>query len=155
MPARKHQPGCPKPCTKCGLVKPLSEFYLQYPKGNYHNPRCKSCCLRVAAKRRREHKDKERARARKFHQNHVEQRYQYRLRQIREKPEIEAAQRAVLKAIKRGDLIRPEVCDNCSGRLGGKRVVGHHFMGYDFPLLVVWLCDPCHKEAHGQTKHVF
>lgn len=36
-----------KVCGRCGCAKPLSEFYHNSTKGDYHNNICKSCQLKV------------------------------------------------------------------------------------------------------------
>lgn len=55
------------------------------------------------------------------------------------------AKRMVAWAIERGDLIRPEACEQCGGNTGG--IEGHH-CDYDKPLDVMWLCRWCHKKWH-------
>lgn len=48
---------------------------------------------------------------------------------------------AVLRAIRRGILTRPDICEQCGGT--GKRIdAAHH--DYSRPLDVRWLCKPCH-----------
>lgn len=54
------------------------------------------------------------------------------------------AHEAVQKAVKRGDLVRSDVCDCCGERA---RVQGHH-ADYERPLDVRWLCSRCHKNIH-------
>lgn len=56
----------------------------------------------------------------------------------------------VQNAIDRGILIRPLCCEHCklpAGKdsLGRTRLEGHH-VDYSKPLVVVWLCDRCHKK---------
>lgn len=36
-----------KVCSRCGIEKPLSEFYHNSTKGDYHNGICKRCQLQV------------------------------------------------------------------------------------------------------------
>lgn len=77
----------------------------------------------------------------------------------------ERARAAIKRAIQRGALVRPEVCQRC-GALDRKRVDGrsaihaHHHRGYEHPLDVEWLCPTCHfsedhrpaKERNGRAK---
>ena len=36
-----------KVCSRCGCTKPLTEFYHNSTKGDYHNGICKRCQLQV------------------------------------------------------------------------------------------------------------
>lgn len=53
----------------------------------------------------------------------------------------------VSKAIKRGDLVRPEVCEQCGKPGNGAKINAHHD-DYEKPLDVRWLCVQCHKRHH-------
>lgn len=50
----------------------------------------------------------------------------------------------VSEAVKWGKLTKPKVCENCKKLI---KIYAHH-EDYNFPLLVIWLCDSCHKEIH-------
>ena len=52
--------------------------------------------------------------------------------------------REVRKAVRKGDLLKPENCSSCN-KIG--KVNAHH-NDYTKPLEVVWLCHKCHKEVH-------
>ena len=54
------------------------------------------------------------------------------------------AHNAISKAILRGKLA-PWPCEIC-----GDKAEAHH-PHYDVPLLVTWLCDAHHKQAHAET----
>ena len=48
--------------------------------------------------------------------------------------------------IRIGHINRPKNCENC----GIKCIPhGHHHMGYENPLKVMWLCSLCHGEIHS------
>lgn len=51
---------------------------------------------------------------------------------------------AVTRAIRSGKLIR-QPCIRC----GNEKSLAHH-EDYDFPLDVMWLCQPCHKQRHKE-----
>lgn len=54
-------------------------------------------------------------------------------------------------AIKRGDLVRAEVCSNCHlPPAAGGGILAHHD-DYDRPLVVRWLCGSCHMRLHNGT----
>jgi protein-arginine kinase activator protein McsA len=55
---------------------------------------------------------------------------------------------AVKAAIKRGELIRPMLCEGC----GQQRSVDAHHDDYSKPLSVRWLCRACHQEHHNAVK---
>ena len=47
-----------KKCSKCGIEKPLTEFYKDRQKKDGHRRRCKSCIAKFNAKYRTENKEK-------------------------------------------------------------------------------------------------
>lgn len=62
-------------------------------------------------------------------------------------PEKRAAHRALLKAVRRGTLAKPDRCSRC-GTPGP--VEGHHHLGYaaEHRFHVLWLCHRCHQDEH-------
>lgn len=54
------------------------------------------------------------------------------------------------RALRRGDLARPLVCQRCG--VGGL-IDGHHD-DYAEPYNVQWLCRKCHGEWHRQPGHI-
>ena len=52
----------------------------------------------------------------------------------------------VNRAVRRGELVRPDVCENCGFR---RRGVEAHHGDYAQPLAVQWLCRECHKAWHA------
>jgi hypothetical protein len=74
------------------------------------------------------------------------------------------ARRLLRQAIDRGEITRPSACEQCGreGRTSDGRayIHGHHHLGYERPLDVVWLCPFCHfaldlrpsGEAAGSAK---
>ena len=56
------------------------------------------------------------------------------------------------RAIERGVLVRPDVCDECGGPgvqyKDGRASIQAHHCDYNKPLDVVWLCKGCHHEWH-------
>jgi hypothetical protein len=60
--------------------------------------------------------------------------------------EKQAAHKAIWKAIRSGELVRPDACGMC-----GKKCKPHgHHADYTKQLEVVWVCPKCHKELHAQ-----
>ena len=62
------------------------------------------------------------------------------------------------KAIKRGDLVRADVCETCGGDgrafRDGRHPIQAHHCDYNRPLDVMWLCQPCHHEWHRNNVPV-
>ena len=56
---------------------------------------------------------------------------------------------AVLRAIRTGALVRPDVCENCGHPSGGVGLINAHHDDYSKPLSVRWLCGSCHKRVHN------
>ena len=56
------------------------------------------------------------------------------------------------KAIQKGVLVRPDICDTCGGDgrkfRDGRHPIQAHHPDYNKPLEVMWLCQPCHHEWH-------
>jgi hypothetical protein len=66
-------------------------------------------------------------------------------RQRKKYPEKYQARQEVLKALRKGILVKqPCPC-------GGKNVQAHH-ADYSRPLDVTWLCDNCHRNEHRKQE---
>lgn len=70
--------------------------------------------------------------------------------------EKKRAYAAYHRALRRGQLVRPEVCERCLEGGGRRGIVGHH-ADYSRPLDIIWVCQPCHDEIHRpkQWRHYF
>lgn len=55
------------------------------------------------------------------------------------------------KAIAKGELTRPETCEDCG--LAKLVIVAHH-VDYSQPTIIRWLCGSCHKKAHIKAGDV-
>ena len=67
------------------------------------------------------------------------------------------AQNMVEKAIKRGALNNPGVCESCSASYrfkDGRTAIQAHHDDYNKPLDVRWLCQKCHHEWHKHNTAV-
>lgn len=60
----------------------------------------------------------------------------------------ENAKSQIAKALRKGKMLRPDMCENCKIKC---KPEGHHF-DYSKPLEVQWLCFVCHKQIHGKLK---
>ena len=114
-----------KRCTKCHENKPLNRYskHSNSPDGLAYW--CKDCVN---------------AYLRRCYHTRITQRQQYR-KANRHKL---YANLLLHRAVKRGELIRPTGCDSCQKTC---KPGGHH-PDYNRPLIVKWLCTPCHLELH-------
>ncbi len=111
-----------KKCNKCLVEKPLSGFFAKRPwrkpdqGAKYVRSTCKVCWQ---------------AKNLPYHRASIA-RY----------PEKDKARRQLIKAVKRGDIIRGE-CKVCS-----KPNAHAHHEDYSKPLDVIWLCRQHHEDIH-------
>ena len=128
-----------KKCFKCGLVKPLSEFYEHPMMGDGHLGKCKLCTrLDVRANHRARH-EQYRAYDRIRYEANPARRKILERRSLKKR----MATQAVYRATKSGKLVRG-VCAIC----GAEKVDAHH-EDYDKQLEVVWLCRKHHMRLHN------
>lgn len=137
-----------KKCFKCGVEKPLFDFYKHKQMADGHLNKCKTCTRNDVHQHRhgagRETVlayDRQRAKTpeRMSHNREVTQRWRDG------HPKERAAQVAVGHAIRDGRLFKWPVC--AVPECDSTRPVAHH-PDYDQPLSVVWLCQAHHKQAH-------
>ena len=137
-----------KVCFKCEMSKPLDDFYPHPRMADGHLNKCKSCTKRDMHDRYGVTRDARRNYERAREATEGRKAWcanQQRLRRQRE-PEKVRARDAVARAIRAGRLVRLP-CERCSS----ETVEAHHD-DYTTPLIVRWLCPPCHREsAHGRA----
>lgn len=148
-----------KTCFKCGVCKPLSEYYKHAQMADGHLNKCKTCAKADANKHRADNLETVKAydRSRSSLSHRVAARSAYAetdayktshaksLQRYRENnPEKHAAHTAVGNAVRDGRLVPWPVCavPECSC------IPEAHHPDYSRPLDVVWLCDLHHKGAH-------
>ena len=140
-----------KECFKCKTVKPLEDFYKHPRMADGHLNKCKSCTKKDANKHRFENLEK----IREYDRNRAKEKERIAAtvattRAWRsEDSRRQKAHTAVAKALRKGELLR-QPCEMC----GEVKSVAHHD-DYDFPLDVMWLCQPCHKQRHKELKEQF
>lgn len=128
-----------KKCFKCGVIKPLDDFYCHPGMLDGHLNKCKLCARLDVRKNRREnlehYSDYEKTRNRV----NTRESSEYRGRN----PSKYFAQTTLGNAIRDGKLIK-QPCEIC----GSLKVQAHHD-DYTKPLDVVWLCSKHHVWIHG------
>jgi hypothetical protein len=146
-----------KVCFKCGIEKPLSEFYRAKWMSDGTLGKCKPCtCADVRANRlarKDQYQQYERARAMDPKRVAARIAYQktdagkaalYRATKAsrQRRPDSWAANCAVNNAIRKGILTK-QPCEVC----GAGKAHGHHD-DYNKPLEVRWLCASHHSQWH-------
>lgn len=150
-------------CSKCGEIKPLDGFYKNPHRPAGRTSRCRACLCEYHAVRtgRRGNNpsalEKERARVRLAvaklrysNPSNPKKKYLESNRRARKAwgsrfPERLRAQEAANRAVAKGQIKKPENCEQCGAWTN--KLEKHH-KDYSKPLDVVWLCKPC----HGITK---
>jgi len=169
-----------KKCFKCGVEKPLTEYYKHNRMADGHLNKCKSCTKADVSKHREENLEKVRAydKSRNMLPNRVEARKKYyedHQEEIdawgkkyskteagkaakkagsdnykKKYPERVKASTAVGNAVRDGMLERPKKCEICS------RVCtphGHHWSYEEENWLNVWwVCVHCHIDIHNELR---
>ena len=147
-----------KRCSECRETKPREDFNRNCTAPDGLNWICKTCKARRDAEYiRRPHiktirnarqklPSAARTRAERRHVKAYRGRY----------PEKEAAKQIFHNAIRRGEIVRPAICEKClrdpgTNRAGRTKLHGHHD-DYSKPLAVQWVCVECHNEIHRNRK---
>jgi hypothetical protein len=133
-----------KTCFKCGVDKPVDEFYRHPQMADGRLGKCKDCtkldmCIDRHTKPRVREYDRQRAKL----PHRVEASARIARRWRENNPDGWAAHVAANNALRDGMLERKTSCEGCGLP---KRLEKHH-PDYSRPLLVVWLCKPCHAIA--------
>lgn len=134
-----------KRCFKCGVEKPITDFYVHPQMGDGRLNKCKTCTKRDVSENYRanvEHYDAyERERSKRPERKAAVRGY------LNRRPSLKrAASIATGNAIRDGRLI-PQPCEKC----GAEKVEAHHD-DYSKPLAVRWLCRRHHLEHHGKES---
>ena len=135
-----------KVCFKCGVAQPRTEFYKHSAMADGILGKCKSCTKKDSTKRRNDNIDAvrkyDRDRAKNPERARDSAAINKRWRQ--EDKRRTRCHNALIRAVRSG-TIKKEPCCIC----GSENSLAHH-EDYDFPLDVVWYCQPHHKERHKQ-----
>jgi hypothetical protein len=135
-----------KTCFKCNKEKPLANFYRHSKMADGYLGKCKTCTKFDANKYRSENLEK----VREYDKKRSKEPHRIALSTQQTKMWREADKRrtqchnAVARAIRNGSLVQ-QPCERCSS----EKTLAHH-ESYDFPLEIVWLCQPCHKQRHKE-----
>jgi ribosomal protein S27AE len=137
-----------KRCFKCGIEKPLDDFYVHPQMLDGHLDKCKECTKNDAHIRERLHgKEIYLKEQSNLSEKQKQQRQQAQERRRAKHPEKYKARTMVANAVRDGRLIK-QPCIKC----GNLKVQAHH-ADYSKPLDVVWECRKCHLEEHGKIAY--
>lgn len=134
-----------KVCFKCGLLKPIYDFYTHPNMADGHLNKCKLCSRKDVRQNYRKNEayyheyDKKR---RKTSQRRRAASLNCKKNRIRF-PDKNKARQKVCYAKRRGKLVE-QPCEIC----GALKVMAHH-EDYSKPLDVIWLCPKHHKWIHN------
>lgn len=135
-----------KRCFKCEITKPLNEFYKHAQMADGHLNKCKDCKKSESTKNRWDNINRYReydiARSKQPHRLELSSNQSKKWRS--EDRRRSYAHVKVARALKNGTLQKQNCC-----RCQSPKTIAHH-EDYDFPLDVVWLCQPCHKQRHKE-----
>lgn len=134
-----------KRCFKCLCEKPIEVFYKHAKMADGHLNKCKDCAKTDVLLHRQQNLEKVRAydKLRSSQPHRIELRARVNAEYIAKFPERKKANTAVGTALRYG-ILKKQPCSVC----GAVKAVAHH-PDYDYPLDVVWLCQPHHKQVHA------
>ena len=134
-----------KTCFRCGVLKPLIDFYAHKQMADGRLNKCKACNKLDVSENYRARRDQYAAYERE--RNQQPQRKQARSEYHKKRdPVKKRATMLTSNAIRDGRLIR-KPCEVCAET----KVEAHHD-NYSKPLDVRWLCRPHHLEHHGKVS---
>lgn len=135
-----------KKCFKCGIEKPLDDFYKHPEMADGHVNKCKECNKNDVQRNYRARKSQYREYDRQRQQRPERRAAKLIYQKVRKQrfPHKDKARAMVGNAIRDGRLIR-QPCEVC----GSPKSQAHHDDYYK-PLDVRWLCFVHHRAVHGQ-----
>jgi hypothetical protein len=147
---RWHMTTTVKTCFKCQLQKSLDAFYRHSMMKDGHLNKCIECTKKDVAEHRAENLEKVRQydRDRSSLPHRAELRKRVGTEWLRLNSVKRRAQLTVQSAVKRKEMSRPEYCSFC----GDAGMIEAHHPDYSRPLMVEWLCVPCHRQAHALAR---
>ena len=133
-----------KKCFKCGVVKPIEEFYAHPAMGDGHLGKCKECTKKDTKERTILHSDI--VRAYDCARAKTKERIQYSVQHTKDwrlkNPEKYKAHCILNNALRDKKIIKSESCQICGKQ---KKLQAHHY-DYSKPLDVIWICAECHGQ---------
>ena len=159
-----------KICFKCGVLKPLKDYYKHSRMADGHLNKCKECTKKDVKQHREDNIDKileyDRNRPNREERNrktnervwklyYTDTEFRQRIlnqqsRWVDKHPLKRKAQTAATNAVRYGKLERKFNCEDCG--CGGKLHKHHHSYEKEFWLDIKWLCPKCHGKEHKRLN---
>jgi len=144
-----------KRCSKCKRYLPINQFNAASKEKDGLKYHCKHCDKayrkanrsRISAYDRKYYIMHKEAKAKASRDRREKKRdflNAQKRKYAKDNPEKIKAQRAITRAIKSGEISRPEICEIC----GKSCKPDAHHPDYNKPLEVSWLCRGCHHDVH-------
>jgi ribosomal protein S27AE len=133
-------------CKKCGIEKPLTEFYKSPGTKDRLKNECKNCCKKYNEEHYRKNSEFRCQQTKIYGQTEIGKKVRAEIdkKQRQEHSEKLATRNSTWHAIESGKLSRPNHCSRC----GGEGEIQAHHADYTLPLEVQWLCRTCHRLEH-------
>ena len=142
-PLRREESRMQRTCFRCKQTKLLEEFAISRKKSQGRDYICKICSSAY-----RYEKLKRRG-VKQIRSQVAKEGNRIAVAKFREKhPERIISAQIVARALKHGELVRPDKCSKC-GKIG--QVESHH-PDYSKPLEVQWLCTACHGDTRIKRR---
>jgi len=122
-----------KECSKCKADKPHADFHKKKASTDGLSSWCKPCKYEMDTARRRERAARMTDEERELHNKK------------------KRAHGKLDRAVKRGEIDKPDRCEKCNKKHVSREIHGHHH-DYDKPLDVEWICRTCHLNEHGGAQ---
>ena len=137
-----------KVCFKCGLDKPINEYYKHKQMRDGYLNKCKECAKNDVNKHRENNLEKIRHydRNRPNKADRIISMTKYNKKIMKQHPERYKARSKVQNAIRDGRLERAKRCECCGDIV---KTHAHHWSYKEEHWLdVKWMCVPCHMQLH-------
>ncbi len=125
----------------------LSEFHRHRGKPDGFQYQCKECRNKFFRNYRKENSIALKPKYEKWRESSKPARVLREQRNPRCK--IRAKTNSIVsKAVRIGELTKPDSCSECGKMVAGHGLQGHH-KDYSMPLEIIWLCVACHCQVHS------
>ena len=142
-----------KQCSKCKQIKPINKFSRMSRSKDGHNSWCKKCHSEYAKTKKRltsmrkwSHSKHGKTVKRKYQQSKKGKEIQRNSDAKRLNHPTRKAKQAIMIMVRNGTIPRAKElkCAYC-----GNQARQYHHPDYNYPMVVIPVCIPCHKSIHS------